>query len=483
MVDAIQIGDKSFTPDEIAVLAKAGVLNVGEKHDVSSTTPNATPMVGPFPGNNAQFGPFGVTGNVARPGLWNATPRVRSIGQRIPLFKSLNYNEVIDVATGVTAGSGNNATGACAVGPKPGQLKGARITSPFGIIHESSKIVDLTQAGMVRNYGDQTEREFFNAMMTNNPWLPQVPGIEGLNTFSSLLRSEMLTLGIDLERNIGQANILGVSGTSDNAYRGIATQWNGLDRLVRSGWTDVDGYAATALDAITLNFSANIDGGTDSLSRTIVAALIDTYFGQQDFLRGKLGIAAEFAIVMRPDLFRALAAIWSCQFATTRCSTANNSALRVEAAYTQALYQDMIDNVYLPMEGENVQVILDDTIPRYTLGNGYYKSKIYGLMLRGNGRPTVYGQFFDMSNPVATELAGFMPGQISETVNNGMYRVFRYQTGACMEFDFYGRVRLITDAPFAHFSMDNMFYRSSYDQHDAIPGQSFYHNGGTTYRL
>lgn len=480
---AIQIGGKEFDEATVQNMIDAGLLGAGAKHDTSSSTPSATTMVGPFPGNTAQYGPFGVTGNVPRPGLWNATPRVRSIGNYIPLFKSLNQNEIIDVATGVTAGSGNNVTSACAVGPKPGQLKGARITSPFGMIHASTKIFDVTQAGMVRNYGDQQSRQFFNDVSSSNPWLPQVPGIDGNTTFTSLLRQAMLEFGVEMERNVSQVHFVGVSGTQNNTYRGVATQWNGLDRLIRTGWTDVDGYTTQALDAAVVPFNANADGGTDSFSRTIVGALIDTYFAQVDYLR-RIGISPEFALVMRPDLFRALAAVWSCSYATTRCtSSAAGQPLTRDAVSVQAEYERIMSSMSLPMEGEYVQVILDDTIARETLANGYFKSDIYGVALRGNGRPVLYGEYFDMANPVAEELASYAGGADMQTANNGMYRVTRYQTGACLEFDFIARPRLITDAPFMHFRVDDLFYRAGYNQHDAIPGSSYYYNGGTTYRL
>ncbi len=482
MVANIQIGGKDYTPDELLTLAKAGVLNVGQKHDVSSTTPTATPLVGPFPGNNAQYGPFGATGTVSRPGMWNATARVRSIGDYIPLFKSLNQNEVIDVATGVTAGSGNNVTSACAVGPKPGQLKGARIAATFGIIHASTKIFDVTQAGMRRNYGDDQEKQFFNSIASMNRWLPQVPGIDGNTTFTSLLRSAMLELGIELERNVSQVHFVGVAGTSNNTYRGVATQWDGLDRLIRTGWTDIGGTTTPALDAAVVSFNANADGGTDSASRTIVGALIDTYFAQIDYLR-RIGITAEFALVMRPDLFRALAAVWSCSYATTRCTSSSAGLpLTRDAVSIQAEYERIMSSMSLPMEGEYVQVILDDTIARDTLGNGYFKSDIYGVALRGNGRPVLYGEYFDMANSMAEELANYAGGADMDTANDGMYRVFRYQTGGCLEFDFYARPRLITDAPFMHFRVDDLFYRAAYNQHDAQPGASYYYNGGTTYR-
>lgn len=479
MVANIQIDNKEYTPEELAVLAKAGVLNVGQKHDTSSTTPGATPLHGPFPGNNAQFGPFSAPG--VRPGVWATIPTVRSIGSFIPMFKALQYQELIEVATGVTAGSGNNVTGACTVGPKPGQLKAARISALFGIIHESTKIFDITQAGMRRNRAD-VDRELFNTVMMQNRWLPQAEGVDGGNFMASALRAELFSLGMDLQRNVSQVHFVGVEGTSDNTYRGVATQWNGLDRLIRDDWTDMSGVTVDALDAHVVSFNANGDGGTDALGRTIIAALIDTYYGQYDFVT-RLGISPVYALVMRPELFRALAAIWSCSYSTTRCSSsAAGTPVVRDAVSTRAEYEQILNGQYLPMEGTNVPVIIDDAIVRETIGNGYYKSDIYGVMLSGNGRPTLYGEYFDMGNPEALEIgSAFTPGN-SQVINDGLYRVFRRETGGCIEFDFFARPRLITDAPFAHFRVNDIFHRADYRVTDATPGLSGFRNGGLTYR-
>jgi hypothetical protein len=480
MTQNVVIDNKEYTPEELATLAKAGVLNVGQKHDTSSTTPNNVPLNGPFPNSTTTFGTFSGAGY--RPGIWNATPRVRSFADAIPMFRSEFYNELIEVATGVTAGTGNNQTAACSVGPKPGALKSARITAPFGMIHMSTNIFDITQVGMRRNRAD-IDRELFNQALTMNNWLPNVPGIQGDGGYWTALRAELYALGIELERNISRVHFTGVSGTSDNTYRGVATQWNGLDQLIREGWTDAtSGVAVPALDAEVVSFNAAIDGGLDGFSRTVIAAFTDTYFGQVDMLR-RLGITPEFALVMRPDLFRALAAVWSCGYSVTRCvSSAAGQPLVRDAVSTRAEYESILAGQYLPMDGVNVPVLLDDTITRETLGNGHYKSDVYGVALRGNGRPVVYGEFFDMGNPQAMEVANFLSTGASQVLNGGLYRAFRRETGGCLEFDFVARPRLITDAPFAHFRIDDLQYRSYYDQRDAIPGQSFYVNGGHSYR-
>lgn len=476
----IRIGGKSFDAETIQDMVDAGLLGTGAKHDTSSTTPNAVPLHGPLPGNNSQFGVFSSAG--VRPGYYNATPRVRSIGQYIPMYKSDYLNELIDVATGVTVGSGTNQTSACVVGPKPGSLKAARITATFGIIHESTKIFDITQAGMRKNRAD-VNRDAYNSARAQNAWLPDVV-FDDAQRLSSVMRAEFYALGIELERNVSQVHFLGVSGTENNTYLGVARQWNGLDRLIRTGWTDADtGLAVPMLDAAVTSFNTNVDGGTDTFGRTVIAAVIDTYYGQMDFMR-KIGITPVYALVMRPDLFRALAAVWSCSYATTRCiSTSAGSPVIRDAEMQRRLYEDLLQGLYLPMEGDNVPVILDDSIPQDNLGLNLFKSDIYGVALTGNGRPVLYGEYFDMANPEAMEIQNFMTGGANTTTyNNGMYRAFRRETGGCIEFDFYARPRLITDAPFMHFRIDDLAYRADYRQTPALPGYSGYRNGGSTYR-
>lgn len=475
----LRIGGKEFSDEQVQVMLDAGLLS-GAKHDTSSSTPNASPTHGPFPGDNTKFGIF--SGPGVRPGIWNATPRVRSVGQFIPMEKTLMMNELIDVATGVTAGSGNNQTSACAVGPKPGQLKKMQIAATFGMIHMSTKIFDISQAGMRRNRAD-IDRQFFNDNTFANPWLPQVPGMDGVGMVNSTLRSEMFALAVELERNVGQVHFTGVAAVEDNTFRGVARQWNGLDALVKTGWRDnVSTLLTPMADSAVSSFNTNVDG-SDSNGRGINQALGETYFGQVDFL-SRIGVAADFALTMRADLFREIAFVWACNFANNRClSTQAGSPVLRDAESIRRLSIDMLQNMYLPMEGVNVPVIFDDSIPRDTLGNNYFKSDIYGLALRGNGIPTLYGEYFDMANSDANEIAtqfGLSDGTTT-TINDGMYRVFKRVTGGCIEYDFIARPRLITDAPFMHFRLDDVAYHTYYRQTDAIPSQSYYRNGGQTY--
>lgn len=481
MSTLVTIDGKEYTAEELITLSKAGVLSTGAKHDTSSATPSATPPHGPWPGSNTQFGIFSTPG--VRPGVWNATPRLRGIGDYIPMFKSTIMNELIEVATGVTVGTGTNQTSACVVGPKPGQLKAAQIAATFGIIHMSTKIFDVTQAGMRRNRSD-VDREMYNGLRTQNRWLPEVTQETPSRVFNSALYSELLAMGINLERSINQVHFVGVAGTEDNTYLGVARQWNGLDALIKTGWVDnVSGAAAPALDATITNFNANVSGGTDAFGRGIVAATVDEYYSLTDRMSA-LGIVPEYAVVGRADALRALANSWACSYGTDRCyNAAAGTPITRSSDQVQRNFEEIMANRYLPMDGVNVPFIIDDAIPRQTLGNNYYQSDLYFVMLRGNGIPTLFGEYFDMNNAEAMEIVNF-GGMADDTTtfNDGLYRMFKRVTGGCREYDFYARPRLITTTPFAHGRVDNIFYRADFRMTDPIPGQSAYVNGGNTVR-
>lgn len=479
---AIVINNKEFSPDELAVLAKAGVLNIGEKHDTSSTTATAQPLHGVYPNNANQFGLL--TGAGARPGMYNLTARTRTIGRVIPLRKSQYLKEIIDVQTGVLAGSGNNQANACVIGPQSGGLKTARLTYQYGSIHLATQVVDITKVGQYLNRAD-VDREMWNFGSVDNPWLPQFPGIAGdMSMYGSQFRSNMYAFGVNLEWAIAPVHFAGVQGTANNTYRGVPVQWDGLDQQIKTGYTDASGYAASSLDSDVVSFNKDI-GGTDAFGRTIVEAMTDTYFGRKERARALGMNNVVWAFAMRPDQFRSLTEVWACTYGVYRCTSSNaGQPLLRDPGQIAAFRDQMFQGEYLLIDGDRVPVVLDDSIPRDVLANNTYKADIYLIPLAWDGRQLLYAEYFDQANPQAMEFAqapGFNAAD-TITLNDGLYRVFRYQTGACLQYDFWGQVRIIQDAPFLAARIDDVWYTSFYKQTDPIPGMSYYTDGGVSYR-
>lgn len=462
-------------------LRELGLLQTGAKNDPSSTTPSTQALYGPFPGSTTQFGPFADGG--VRPGMYSATARARTAASVIPLFPTDVYNELIEIETGVTEGSGNNTTSSCGDAPKPGDLKVMRVSSVSGIINIQTRVFDITQAGM-RKTRASVDREMFNTAAAINPWLPGTEGVDGTDRASSELRAALYTLGMELERNIGQVMFVGSQGTESNTYRGVARQWAGFDNLIKTGYTDsVTGLAAPAADSVVESFNAVVTG-TDSFSRTVVEAITDAHFAANDRASQVSSVAPEYALFMRPDLFRALTERWAVAYTTFRADGAQYEEITRDGFALQQMRLDMQNGRYLLIDGVRVPVVLDDSIARETLGNNYYKSDVYGVALRWGSRPLVYTEYFNMGNPDAEALASstIAGADDSRVINNGMYRVFKKNQGGCYQFQFFARPRLILDAPFVHFRVDDIFYYNYAKTRDVRPGMSLYSNGGVSYR-
>lgn len=475
---AIHLNGKEYSEDELAVLEKAGMLHIGEKHDTSSATPSAQALHGLFPGGEG-FGVFSAPG--VRPGMFNATTRLSSIGRYIPLRRSVYKNEIIEIMTGVTASSGTNNVSACATAPKAGDLKTCQQTYAFGVVHIGMKVDDITQIGLRKDRADVT-REFYNQAMVENPWLPNIPGI--LNDSGSRLRAHSYTLGVSLERAINPVHFVGVAGTMNNTYLGVANQWNGLDRLIRTGYVDaVTGLACPRADSAVTSFAAPITG-TDAYGRDIVQAVTDTWFSVYELAENLSMADVNWALVMRPDLFRALVDKWSCDYAVSYCAGNTNSPNNRDAMTIYNARQDMFNGRYLIVDGRAMPVVLDNAIPRETLGNNFYKSDVYGVALSWAGMPLLAAEYFPMDNAEAEEYANAfgIDASATSTVNDGLYRVFKRVTKGCVEYDFFARPRLILDAPFLSFRVDDLEYNSYYKQVDPAPGTSYYLDGGVTYR-
>jgi hypothetical protein len=474
----VMIGGVDYSEVELKALEKAGVLQIAQKHDPGSTTLTAAPLHGAFHGAPTQFGIFSTPG--VKPQRFNATPRPQSIMNLIPFRKSDLINEIIEIVTGVTAGAGNNATTFCGNPPVYGQLKTCQQAYTFGRIFFGTRLNDLTQIGQRKNRAD-IPAEILNDAMTNNPLLPQVPGIQAIGDTMSQLRTEFYTAGVGLEREAVQVNWSGTQGTENNTYRGIMTQWSGLDNQIKTGYTDaVNGLACSAADSVVSSFNTSITG-TDSNSLDFVEASHDVYNALKQRAK-RVGLSVAWVIVMREEHFIRATDAWACAYSTYRCSGAQYAEQNTDAMQTQALRIQMLQGQYLLFDGVQVPVQFDDGIPREVVANNTYKSDMYFVPLSADGIPTLYYDYFDMENAYSREFAEFVGGTNTRVINGGLYLVGKRETPFCQEYQFAAKLRLILEAPFLAGRLDDTQYTFFQKIRDSIPGQSFYANGGVTYR-
>jgi len=475
---AIQIGGKSFSEEELAVLAKAGVLSVGAKNDPASTTATGNPLHGT---NQAGLG--NVYGTLSAPGvrpeMWSALPRVKSFLKLASLEASSVDNERIEVLTGQTADSGTNAAGFCGNPPSVGNLKVAQQLYTWGDYYVRSELNALAQTGSLKDRADQSRR-ILNSGRVENPFIPDLA--LRLTDTQSALQHEFYKLGVSMERQTELVAVRGTAGTKNSTYPGWFTQFAGLDGQIATGKTDVlTGVTAPALDSSVLTFNANISGdGANGYN--IVENITALVRGLQNKAES-LGIDARHAIVMRPDAFFAVVDTWACAYATYMCDGSSTSPNNRDGMVIQDLRNAMLNGRYLLVSGQQIPVIFSQGILQENTANNTYKSDVYVVAYEADGLPLLRLQYFDMGNAYISEFANAFGLSDVAVLNNGLFLVGKRTTAMCVEYHVQSRMRLILDAPFLSGRVDDIIYTLIDPLTEAFPGVSGYVNGGITRRL
>lgn len=474
----IEINGIAFTLTQAKAMSKAGLLNMGQKNDPSSTTPNASPLHGPYP-YGSQFGAFSYPG--VRPERFSAMQRPRSMAKLLRPEKTELYNEIIEVVTGQTAAGGSNATGWCAGGMLAGVLKTCQQIYPMGNFKMRSRVVPIQEVGQLRNRAD-IPGMILNNPPEDNPLIPET--FYRLTDDRSELQLQFFNLGIQIERSLGVEMWQGVVGT-DTSIPGWWKDFNSITSLVKTGYVDaVTGLACAAADSQVVTWNADV--AATVAGRNIVQAYSDVWYAAQDRAEATGLGGTTFAFVMRKEAFRALVQVWVCQYYTNRCITSGTvgAPITTDATETRRLELEMLNGQYLLIDGTPVPVLFDEGIPIQQLGVNprILRSDSFLLPISWNGRPLVRLEYFDMGNQYATELRTAIVTQ-SEVLNNGMYLLSKQESEGCVEFSISAKMRLFLEVPFLAARIDSMSYTYQADTHVANPGTTFlYVNGGVSYR-
>lgn len=476
-----QIGNKSYTAEELEVLSKAGVLQIGEKNNPQGSTANASPLNGPFQGATpTQNGMYSLAGG--RQGVFSALTRPDSWLSIVNIQKSEFATEILDTQTGQTADGTTNATNFCGNPPEPGVLKTARQTYVWGSFYGKTRLNSPAQMGQLKDRGDQA-RNVLNAPAVNNPFIPDI--MQRLTDTRSQLANELYTFGNALERS---TEIVSISGTAlaDNSRFGWFQEFKGLDGLIKTGHTDsVTGLAAAALDSIVVPFNAAITStaaGGDG--RTFTEVLDDTMYALEDRARQVgMGGAVQYAIVMRQEMFRKAVEVQANKYWFYKQPGSQYGEINGQVTELQQLRLDMLNNQYLLIKGQAYPVVFTEGAEFTALGSGNYKSDMYIVPVSWGGVPLLRLQYFDMSNQYTSEFINFMGNTNIKTINNGMMLVGQRDLGLCLEFHFQARMRLILDTPWLAARVDDVsFSYTNVATRTALPGTSLYVNGGVSYR-
>lgn len=487
--ETIMVDGVPFTRKQIKALEREGIdlrLSTTRKDSPNSSTLTGPALNGPYQGNVNQWGTF--SGPGVRPERFGVLPRPMSMMRVLiedgALRRSEYLDEILEIMTGQTVGSGSNATGFCGTPPTAGQLQVMQRIFKFGSLFMKTQLNSVPQLGLLVNRADIPGR-ILNAGPEANPLIPDI--MYQLTDTRSQLQTEMFNLGVEIERNLEQVTVVGSNSlASASTHRGWIAEFDGLDLQIKTGFTDAQtALASPAADSISENWQQQLVGGTQTSSgRNIVQLIADIYYGliQRAASVGMEGF--DLMIVMRPEFFRALTDVYACSYAIARCSNGVvGSPQIVDQTVINNLRLEMLNGQYLLIEGVKVPVVFSQGIPLTQLGSNLYQNSFYFVPVSWRGRPLINLEYFPMDNQYSQEYRSFISATRYRVLNNGLYLVGEAQTPMCLEFHFAARMRFILETPFLAARVDNMQFTYLAKSYSPYPGETFlYSDGGTSYR-
>jgi hypothetical protein len=207
----------------------------------------------------------------------------------------------------------------CAPGRMPGNLKLCKQTWPFGQLTMTSPVIRLQDAGQVINTG-----ETLDLQLIGNPFadLPQITPVSPQQLFVSRYAKALVELLNAIRRDY--CGLVFTGNPANTAGSEGYIEFNGLDRLINTGYRDVETTAlCPAADSQVVSSLAGLniqESGADYVETLVELYDLLDYTARRLFLGD-----VTWAFVGRRGAFRALTEVWPCTYRTYRCSVVGDA--------------------------------------------------------------------------------------------------------------------------------------------------------------
>lgn len=471
MPQMIKYKGAEFTPEQFQVLVDNGAF--GAKNDTVQTT-----FMQPPHGYNPNWGNTGglFTRPGITPGMFSAVPAILG-GLLAQLFTGTTdlINPEYEVITGIQASSGSNPTSFCGTPPIAGNAKVGTTRAAFGEFFMGTEKIQLNKAGGRVNAGDM-DRQLLNNIAAMSPILPDILGAPDLNTEIGLF---IYRFGVAALRVMSRVLFSGNNSLSNsNTEIGFIKEFDGFDRLIKTGYVDLEsGNAIAAMDSIVKDFS-NADA---TVSANGIVDLIAQLDYQLTDLARRTGLdPLQYGLAMRPDLFWALTQVWPCSYLTNHCGVADDTTGRVivDAAQQVQMRDSMRSGSFLWVNGKQVTVYLEDGIEQEVQGVGF-ATTIYFVPITAGANRVTYVEGFDQENTGVQAFRNAAAISNYRTANGGWWAVTNNQTAFCYEVLFAAQPRLVMRTPFLAARIENVVYKLTHGySRSPMTDEPYFVNGG-----
>lgn len=432
----------------------------------------------------------GLHGTFSTPGLdrdiISAHVRPQGIASAIPLFPSIDEDPRFGILTGVSDDIGSEPANPCSDAPT-GYIKGCNLTAQFGRVSRSTETIDMDEVGLRVNRGDFTDLMLHGFRLNGEVNAGMYPrGLNPAQILNLVVASQMVGVGERLYRLLMNHNWQG-SPANNNAGGGYK-EFPGLSAQVATGQVDADtNTTCPAADSDVKDFNyVSVGSGSGNTIVTYLSML--AYY--LETLAEDTGLApVEFVIVMRPQLFYELTAVWPLIYNTDRVAAVTGTGrLMVNGSDMVEQRDAMRNGKYLIVNGKQYRVITDPGITELTnttdanVPNGSYASDIFMLPLTINGSfPVLYRQHKDYTAMWRGELPLLNNMQRFWTDGGAFSWTFEDQKW-CIKLSAKTEQRIVLRAPQLAGRIDNVLYSPLQHLREFDPDSPYYQDGGVSLR-
>ena len=401
----------------------------------------------------------------------------RGLASVLPARPARTENPLFGLVTGVTDTTGSEPTGPCDDPPYAGLMKLCMHQFVFGRLSRMSRVFELDSFGKMKDRGDHLDLQLLNApMITNAPTMPGVsdPGA----TVSNDIAKGLFELAVAWSRDF--ARLIYTGTPTNNTWQSGYKEFYGLDTLINTGYRDaVTSTACAAADSLVRSFGdVQVQADTNRMVNTITGI----YHYLKNLAEETNLAPVEWAIVMRPELFYIITAYWPCSYLSYRCTLADGSSSVVDSGDAIAMRDAMRAGQYLMIDGERVNVVLDNAVAETNVGAGVYESQIYFVPLTVlGGTPVTYWEYFDYSTPNGLMAAAqaFAPAGSYTISDNGRFAWhMKPPSNWCVQLVAKTEPRLLLLTPFIAARLTDVRYTPYVHERDWDPDGTYFVNGG-----
>lgn len=409
----------------------------------------------------------------------------RGLGAMIPAFGSDVDDPRFGFLTGFSDDIGSEAVYPCDDAPT-GYMKAATLTAAFGRLMRQTNTIEVDKL-LHRKRGTNTNLRLLNSMLTGNVGL-DMSGMTDADIMNLVVKAEMVSVGVRLERKLAKIFWAGAVGnaTAHGGYK----EFPGLDAQIATGQVDAESNTAVpSADSMIYNYGYS---DVDSSAKDIVEYMSMMEYQLRDIAERTNMNPVTWAVVMRPELWFELSAIWACRYLTHRCAAPGVTGFSINVTGSEqiAMRDDMRNNRYIIINGSRYAVVLDDGIFEHTNINnasvpaGNWASSIYFVPLRVRGNfPVLYWEHIDYGQ-LPAQLAPLGAGQRNTPFwsDGGRYLWVYRENGYCFDLQVKTEPRIILRTPHLAGKIQSVRYSPMEHLRSPFPDNPYWKNGGVSFR-